>query len=48
MIIKNRYINSEFANGIIKDHLSGKKNYTNTIWAIIVLQNWLYKKNLLS
>ena len=48
MIEKNRFLNHKNVNKIIELHQSSKGDYSNTIWSILVLQNWLKKRNFLN
>jgi len=48
IIEKNRFLNHKNVNKLIELHLSGKRDYSNTIWSLLVLQNWLKKRNFLN
>ena len=45
---ENHEIWEEVVNKIIELHQSSKGDYSNTIWSILVLQNWLKKRNFLN
>jgi asparagine synthase (glutamine-hydrolysing) len=47
MLRKNKFINYHEAKKIVYLHFSKKKDYSNAIWSLIVLQNWLKKRNYL-
>ena len=47
MLKKNKFINYHEAKKIVYLHFSKKKDYSNAIWSLIVLQNWLKKRNYL-
>jgi asparagine synthase (glutamine-hydrolysing) len=45
VIKKNRFLNHDNVNKIIQSHKSGNKDLSNTIWSLLVLQNWFKKRN---
>jgi asparagine synthase (glutamine-hydrolysing) len=47
MLRRNKFINYDEAKKIVYLHFSKKNDYSNAIWSLIVLQNWLKKRNYL-
>ena len=45
MIKKNRFLNHDKIIQLIQLQRQGKSDYSNTLWSLIVLQNWLKKRN---
>ena len=45
MIKKNRFLNHDMIIQLVQLHQQGKNDYSNTLWSLIVLQNWLKKRN---
>ena len=48
IIEKNRFLNHKNVNKLIELHQAGRGDYSNTIWSLLVLQNWLKKRNFLN
>jgi len=48
VIKKNRFLNHDNVCKIIQSHQSGKRDFSSTIWSLLVLQNWLNKRNFLN
>lgn len=45
MIKKNRFLNHDRIFELVQLHEQGKNDYSNTLWSLMVLQNWLKRRN---